>query len=308
MNWKYPVAACIGLLLLFFGISHVQKFGFSGSTAGPIAQPFIITVDPVTGVGPATTTQFFGNVDPIPDAQYSLGQTGHRWLNGDFSGMITVGSCSGCGGSGSQTLAQTTALGATTTDQVYLQGGIQLLTAGNISNGGTDALRTLVLSSAGGWPTLSFGAATATQVQMTTNRENYQLASFQPGTLGCEDWTAPMPDAYDGGTLKAKFYWTSTSTATFNNVSWTIKATSVTTTGALDATWGATSTVTMTDSGGPDALMVTTDTTLTIGGTPNGTKLMEYEVCRPTSVADTATTTANLLNVELKYGINHYSD
>lgn len=93
-----------GLIALIFGVGYIvfgmasPKFGFS-NTAG---QPFLLTTGG-TSTRSATTTEFFGDVNPQVNNLYSVGAPDKSWRNIYASGtaalntlIIGSGGCTGC--------------------------------------------------------------------------------------------------------------------------------------------------------------------------------------------------------------------
>jgi len=318
MTWKRILILGSLALVLLVGGFGVRKFGGiaigGGSTV--VAQPYIITVDPVTGVGPATTTQFFGNVDPIPDAQYDLGQVGHRWRNITASGVLTVGSCVGCSGGATSTLQQVTNAGATTTNILYLQGGalvtgsstftgvLDLAGGANITVGGANPKKTLTLSAAGcNIPPFANGASTSSLAYF--GEHVFRTIPFQPLTFGgCElDWLPP--DSWDGSTLNCKFDYYATTTDA-NGVAWGIQAQGMGTGASLSTGFSSPTATVITVATTTNALTVTTSTALTVGGLTVDPELVKFRISRAST--GSSTNTASFIGAKCEYGVSQFSD
>lgn len=189
-----------------------------------------------------------------------------------------------------------------------VSGTIDTASGTGMTCGGLNCRRMLSLSAAGGWPSFTNGAATATKFERPTNRQNIWLSGFYPSVDSYQEWSTPLPNDYDGGTMSCVFNWMSTSTPTFNGVTLGIQGVAIAGDGAYDATWGATSTVTMIDGNAAFTLNQTSSVTMTIGGTPTGAKMLQLRVSRSTANAsDTSTSTAALQAVECTYGVNKYT-
>lgn len=269
-------AAAVVVSLLLGSQAASERFGFSSPTVTPYT---IVTASSATS-SVATTTRWFGSLDPQLDNAYDLGTSTLRWRNLMLSGTLT----------------------ATTS--------LNLPSGGNITVAGANPRKTITLSAAGGWPTATLGATTATKSETTTNDLNFWAAGFQPSATGTMEWNTPMPDGYDGGTLSCLFYLTATTTEANAGTCFSIRGVAIGDGDSLDATWGSASTakcVSVDWTSGSQR--ITSSTTLTVGGTPTGAKNIWFEIRRETdNPSDTATNTVQFLNAECDYGVNTFSD
>lgn len=114
------------------------------------------------------------------------------------------------------------------------------------------------------------------------------------------EFSTIMPSNYAGGTVTARFHWT-TSAAT-GNVVWGIQAVALSDTDAASTDMGSAQTVTD-GSNGANAVNVSDDTPdLTIGGTPDSGKVVHFRVFRDAANAsDTLAADARLLSVEITF-------
>ena len=113
-----------------------------------------------------------------------------------------------------------------------------------------------------------------------------------------------MPEDYDLGTVKAKFYWSSATGSTAGDtVEWAIKAVAITNDGALDVAKGTAVTVsdTLLADSGADLQISAASGAMTIGGTPALGKLVVFEVYRNTDGTDDMTEDAWLFGVLIQY-------
>jgi hypothetical protein len=187
-------------------------------------------------------------------------------------------------------------------------GGLALGATANITVGGANAKRTIILTGAGALQSTTRGA-TSTKWEMTTNKQNYYAPEFSSSTTGYVEWTVVMPGNYDGGTVTANFHWMSTTTAT-TFATWGIQAVAIGDGASGDATWGTAVTTTDANTGANYVNVSATSSPVTIGGTPTGNRVVQFRVYRDKDATggDTLGVVAKLLAVYLNYGISRYGD
>lgn len=102
-------------------------------------------------------------------------------------------------------------------------------------------------------------------------------------------WSMPMPEGWDLGTVKVKFFWSSATGSTAGDTcEWGIEAAAVSNDDALDVNWGNPQVVSDTllaDNGG-DLQLTAATPALTIGGTPALGDLITFKVYRNTTGTD----------------------
>lgn len=203
-------------------------------------------------------------------------------------------------------LAWQTATGTLTNlFNLNVSGTIDTASGTGMTCGGLNCRQALMISAQSGTPPAARPAATSTATYMATNGQVAWLAAFQPLVQSQLQWSTPMPNNYDGGTLNCHINWVSTSTATFTSVGWGLRAVAVADGGTIDAAWGATSTWGVLNNTAANVFNSTSDTTLTVGGTPTGGKEIWFEASR--LAGNAATTTQNLKSIECTYGVNKYN-
>jgi hypothetical protein len=180
---------------------------------------------------------------------------------------------------------------------------------GNITVGGNNARRTIVLSGAGAWAPTTGGYIGTYQTEMATNKQNMQYVAFSSTTIQGASWTVIMPDNYDGGTITATYYFTATSSVP-GNVVWATRARGYINGDAIDQAWGTSVSSTVAADGTANHVASSTASgAITIGGTPRGGAMVQFGVRRDgASANDTMGTIADLIAVRLSYGIKSYSD
>lgn len=179
------------------------------------------------------------------------------------------------------------------------------------ANGGTALTtlptRTVVLSAGGARPSTLSGSVTKSMTFGTNNVDLYAQAFGDTSSPRHAQWTATMPDNYDGGTLTAKFYWTTTITT--NDIKWFIQCRSLGDTEAIDQAFGSSGSVVDT-AGAANTLLITSATAaITCAGTPAGGEAIQFRAFRtPADAADTLAGTGNLISVKLEYTTNSWTD
>lgn len=168
--------------------------------------------------------------------------------------------------------------------------------------------RSVFLSAGGATIPTTSGAAAATKVESSTNKQNMYVVDFDASTDERAEWTFVMPDNYDGGTITAKFYWQTT--ATSGDVIWAIQGRSYGDAETIDQAYGTAVTVTDTASGTAAQNLISAATAaITLSGTPAGGELVQIRAYRDADAGgDTMSADARLIGVKLEYGINAYSD
>lgn len=158
------------------------------------------------------------------------------------------------------------------------------------------------LGAAGGWGSITGGAATGGQIEMATNLQNVRYISFPDGAYYQAEWAGVMPDDYNGGTLTARFYWIHPSTTTNFGVRWGIQGNSYADDEAIDIGWYTQ--IQVSDIGGTTYKLYRTDetTAITLAGTPAAGEFVQWRVKRWYAHADdTMAVAAYLLGVKLTY-------
>ena len=123
---------------------------------------------------------------------------------------------------------------------------------------------------------------------------------FDPSTDEAIQAKIKMPDAWDRGTIKVKFYW-DVDTSGSGTVTWGAKAGALSDNDAIDsALWGGAVTKTDTVITVGDLHISDATSALTVGGSPALDDLIWFEVYRDVS-ADSCAQDAKLLGVLIQY-------
>jgi len=148
------------------------------------------------------------------------------------------------------------------------------------------------------------GAATGTN-EYGTNDIEFDYFAFDGGaTEERVQFKMNMPDEWDLGTIKAKFYWSSATSSTANDtVEWAIKAGALADSDAIDTALGTPVVIsdTLLANNGTDLQISPATPALTIAGTPALGELTAFEVYRNTDGTDDMTEDAWLLGVSIQY-------
>ena len=150
-------------------------------------------------------------------------------------------------------------------------------------------------------PTVTAGAVAGTE-ELATNDVMVDYFAFPTGSDAYVNFSMVMPEQWDGGTIKAKFFWKSSNTDT-GDVQWKIAAVAHADSGALDTAFGTAVAVATDDVGlGTDNDLHVTATTaaMTVAGSPAEGELVIFQIMRDVS-GDNYSADAHLMGVLLQY-------
>jgi hypothetical protein len=154
-------------------------------------------------------------------------------------------------------------------------------------------------------PCTTNGAAAGTNEYGTNDIDLDYLAFDGGATEERVQFKTVMPEDWDLGTIKAKFYWSSaTGSTTGDTVEWGIKAGALTDSDAIDATLGTAVTVSdaLLADNGTDLQISDATGAMTVGGTPALGKMVVFEIYRNIDGTDDMTEDAWLFGVVIQYG------
>ena len=200
-------------------------------------------------------------------------------------------------------------IGNTKLGEDELSGNLNLPAGAVITVNATGPKRTIILSAAGGWPTVRNGCAGPLLTEMATNRQSVKTLDFDRNIQENAEWTLIMPDNYDGGEIYAIFYWMANDTSG-NIVIWGLQGRSYSDGESLDQGWGASREVADNNGGKANQVRITrASDPVRFGGTPSGGELVQCRVFRKAGDAgDTLGTDAKLIAVKLEYGTDEFSE
>ena len=159
------------------------------------------------------------------------------------------------------------------------------------------------LSGAGLAPASTNGCGYPEAIEMSTNKNIYRAAPFDKDSIEYGHWEHALPYDYDGGVVKATFYWFHTSASANYKASWSLQAVATGNDGALDAAYGTKQTVN--DEGGTnnDIYISSQSSDITIAGSPSANNIVNWRVFREATDAtnDTLDSDAYLLGIMIDY-------
>jgi hypothetical protein len=178
--------------------------------------------------------------------------------------------------------------------------------AGNVysSAGSVTGLnyRTIYVDAGSMVPTATNGAQAGTE-ELATNDVMVDYFAFDTNTDEKVQFKMVMPEQWDGGVVRAKFYWKSSNTNT-GDVAWFIQAVAHADSGALDTAFGTAVSVHTADDAGlgtDNDLHITNSTTdMTVAGSPAEGEMVMFQIYRDVS-ADNYDADAHLLGVNIQY-------
>ena len=218
-----------------------------------------------------------------------------------------------------ENLTQSEVLGVIGDASTSAKGVVELATVTE-TNTGTDtgrvvtpdglsgAVRSIMLTAAGGAPLTTAGCSEPTKVEAATNDINYFVLDFDASTEEHAFWSFQMPENWDAGTVNAQFYWTNASGLTTEGVVWGIAGGCWADDAAIDASLGTEISTTDTWLAQGDMHISPESSDITIANAAAG-EWVNIVVARKTGDAsDDMTGDARLIGVKLTYTIDQYSD
>lgn len=160
---------------------------------------------------------------------------------------------------------------------------------------------------AGMTPTTTNGAAAGTY-EYATQDINMDYLAFDGATEEYAEFQFPMPENWDRGTIKAKFFWTSATGSTAGDtVEWELAGGALSDDDAIDAALGTSQVIsdTLLADNGADLQVSSATPAITIGGTPVLGDLIHFKVSRNVGGTDDMTEDAWLLGVWIQYKVTN---
>ena len=259
-----------------------KLLAFSASTTA-----YLFTIDQygthtITPANSRNAMVVNGDVVPVTNGSESIGTTSKRFLTGYINNFVS-------------SVVTTTKLG--------------LNTGGQISVGGVNPKRTIVLSGAGAWSPTTGGNLGTYQTEMTTNKNNIFLIQFTSSTIQDAAWDVVMPENYSGGAISAMYYVTATTTKT-GTTTWALAAVAHNNGDNLDAAYGTAVTTTILMQGTANYVTTSTESSaITIGGSPRGGSFVQFRVRHDgKNTLNKFYTTPDLVMIKIRYPIKTYGD
>lgn len=173
-------------------------------------------------------------------------------------------------------------------------------------DGLSSAVKSIMLTAAGGAPLTTAGCSEPTKVEAATNDINYYVLDFDTTTEEHAFWSFCMPENWDAGTVTAQFYWTNAAGLTTETVAWGIAGGSWGNDDAIDAALGTEVITSDTWLAQGDLHISAKSTAITIANAAAG-EWVNIVVARKVA-SDNLTGDARLIAVKLTYTIDQYSD
>lgn len=170
----------------------------------------------------------------------------------------------------------------------------------------SSAVKSIMLTAAGGAPLITAGCSEPTKVEAATNDINYWVLDFDATTEEHAFWNFPMPDNWDAGVVNATFYWTNAAGLTTETVDWGIAAGSWADNDAIDAALGTEVITTDTWLAQGDMHISAASTDITVANATAG-EWTTFVVARKVAT-DNLTGDARLIAVKIEYTIDKYSE
>ena len=153
-------------------------------------------------------------------------------------------------------------------------------------------------------PTATNGASFGTK-EFATNDINMDFYAFDTTTEEYAEFQTPMPEGWDRGTIKAKFYWVPVDDTgdTSKTVEWEIACGALGNGDTIDSALGTSQVISDTELTGESATMHLTGATpaITVGGTPLLGDMIHCKVSRNVGGTDDYAADALLLGIWIQY-------
>jgi len=156
-------------------------------------------------------------------------------------------------------------------------------------------------------PTTTAGCASLASTELATNDIMLEYLAFDGSSEEFATVSIPMPEDWDRGAIKAKFFWVpATGCTAADTVEWEIAGVAVSNDDALDATLGTGQVISAAVTAGVEADLHVTDATpaITVGGTPALGDLVHFKVSRNVGGTDDMSEDAWLVGVWIQYLAN----
>lgn len=269
------------------------------TTPSNLAISGAVTLTSTLAVNGATTCA--GMVKPSVDNTYSLGDANSMYAWSYIFSRQMRSSQPFEFWNAAGTVKQGVNCGAITTT-----GTLALASSGNITNGGANARRTIILTAGGAIPRTTNGCASYAKTELVTNDVMIGTIDFadSASTILAAQWNVIFPDNWDKGAVTAQYYWTAASGS--GSCRWLITGTCYADSSPMDYAFPATVYVDDTLLTANDMHISPASGDITLGASAIGGPCI-FQVSRDV-VNDTLTSAAKLMMVKISYGINKYSD
>jgi len=164
------------------------------------------------------------------------------------------------------------------------------------------SIKTLFIPASDFVPTTTNGCAGAANAELVTNDKQVEYLAFDDGTEEFACCTKPMPEDWNLGTVKAKFFWYgATGCSAADTVEWELAGGALTNDDAIDAALGTGVVISDAITADGDLQLTSATAAITIGGTPAKGDLIVFKVSRNVGGTDDMVEDAHLLGVWIQY-------
>lgn len=151
---------------------------------------------------------------------------------------------------------------------------------------------------AGAMQARTTSGATSASTETSTNKVNYDYFDFTNASITYVQFGWAMPDEWNRGTIKVKFYWLPATGS--GNIQWGIQAQALSDGDAMDSAWGTAQVILDTVGSTGNVHCTSATPALTVGGSPALGDVIQFQIYRDTT-NNTLAATARLLGVAIQY-------
>jgi hypothetical protein len=186
--------------------------------------------------------------------------------------------------------------------EAITNGTLGTTTAADFKVDASSYVKTMFIPAGDFAPTTTNGSAAVADAELAGQDIQVEYLAFDDGTEEFACCTKPMPEDYDLGTIRAKFFWYGAAgCSAADTVEWEIAAGSVTDDVALDTALGTGVAISDAITVDGDLQLTATTAAITIGSTPVSGDLIVFKVSRNVGGTDDMTEDAHLLGVWIQY-------
>jgi len=191
--------------------------------------------------------------------------------------------------------------------QAITNGTLGTTTAANFRVDAYSIYKTLFIPAADLIPTTTSGCATLATTELATNDIMLSYLAFDGAAEEFCTISLPMPEDWNLGTIKAKFFWVpATGCTAADTVEWEIAGVAISNDDPIDATLGTGQVISDAVTAGVEADLHVTGATpsITVGGTPALGDLVHFKISRNVGGTDDMEEDAWLVGVWIQYLAN----
>ncbi len=226
-------------------------------------------------------------------------------IEADYVGGVATSHETGIGVlGGSQTTLTRTVRNSTNSNALLnLAGEAQVIITLTVPNGGAVpafAGKQCIPVPAGSMTPNTTDGAASSSVEMTTNKNMFVTLDFDSSTSESAQFSIPMPDSWNEGTITFRPIWSHPATVTNFGVVWELSAVAVSDGDAGDVAFGTGQTSTDTGGTTDDIYIGPESSAITVAGSPATGDFVMFKVSRlPANGSDTMAVDARLHGIKL---------